>query len=219
MPVKTNKTVPGVERLDDFSASTLHPEWEWNHSPDSEYFELRTDGLILKTASVVGDLFNARNTLTHRITGPRSVATWHLNITGLTQGDRAGAAIFRDESAYIGVHKDTNGTQIVFVNEINMNQQWQTVNRGTVAATGPSIDAHEIWLRVDADMTPAFGLSPVREAHFYYSLDGENWKQLGTFVLHNRWQWFTGFRFAVFNFATAELGGQITVKSFKNALT
>ncbi|KAF5532860.1 xylosidase glycosyl hydrolase [Fusarium mexicanum] len=165
MPVKTNKTVPGVERLDDFSASTLHPEWEWNHSPDSEYFVLGLDGLALKTASVVGDFLNAQNTLTHRITGPRSVATWHLNISGLTQGDRAGAAIFRDESAYIGVHKDTNGTKVVFVNEINMNQQWQTVSRGTVAVPSPSIDAHEIWLRVDVDVAPAFGLSPVAMVH------------------------------------------------------
>ncbi|KAF4502421.1 glycosyl hydrolase family 43 [Fusarium agapanthi] len=218
MPVKTNKTVTGVERLNDFSASTLHPEWEWNHSPDSEYFVLGSGGLTLKTASIVGDLFNARNTLTHRITGPRSVATWHLNISGLTQGDRAGAAIFRDESAYIGVHKDTNGTKVVFFNEINMNQQWQTVSRGAISLSGPSIDADEIWLRADVDVTPAFGLSPVREAHFYYSLDGENWKQLGRFVLHNRWQWFTGFRFAVFNFATVKLGGQITIKIFQNAL-
>ncbi|KAL2211730.1 Arabinanase/levansucrase/invertase [Sarocladium strictum] len=219
MPVKTDKTVPGVERIDDFSGSTLHPEWEWNHSPDPDYFELASGGLVLKTANVVEDLFNARNTLTHRITGPRSLATWHLDISGMTEGDRAGAAIFRDESAYIGVHKDSNGTRIVFVDEINLDSDYKTISRGTVAETGPSVKCNkEVWFRVDADVTPAFGLAPVREAHFYFSLDGETWEQLGTFVLHNRWQWFTGFRFAAFNFATEELGGEVVVKSFEHSL-
>jgi hypothetical protein len=94
------------------------------------------------------------------------------------------------------------------MNEINMKQQWQTVSRGAVAVTGPLIDAHEIWIRVDADVTPAFGLSPVGVAHFYYSLHGENWEKLGTFVLYNRRQRLTRFHYAGFNFTTGKLGGQ-----------
>jgi hypothetical protein len=100
-----------------------------------------------------------------------------------------------------------------------MKQQWQTVSRGAVAVTGPFIDAHEIRLRVDADVTPPFGLSPMREAHFYNRLHGENWEKLGTFVLHNRRQWLTGFHYAIFNFTTVKLDGKIIVKSFQNALT
>lgn len=218
MPVDTDKTVPGVERVDDFSGPKLHPEWEWNHSPDPDYFELTSDGLVLEAASVVEDLFNARNTLTHRITGPRSVATWHLDVSGMLEGDRAGAAIFRDESAYIGVHNSKCGSRLVFVNDINMNLDWETVSRGNITERGPLVTNGDIWLRVDADVTPAFRLDPVREAGFSYSLDGQTWEQLGSLVLHNRWEWFSGFRFAVFNFATAELGGSITVKSFENSV-
>lgn len=105
----------------------------------------------------------------------------------------------------------------VFVNEINMKQQWQTVSRGAIAVAGPFIDAHEIWLRVDADVTPAFVLSLMREAHFYYSLHGENWEKLGTFILHSRRQWITGFHYAISNLATVKLGGQTIVKCFQNA--
>jgi hypothetical protein len=31
----------------------------------------------------------------------------------------------------------------------------------------------------------------------------------------NTWQFFTGYRFGVFNFATTKLGGEVTVKSFE----
>ncbi|KEY74679.1 hypothetical protein S7711_05432 [Stachybotrys chartarum IBT 7711] len=218
VPVSTNKTVPGVERSDDFSAPTLNPEWEWNHSPDPEYFELSGDGLVLRTASVVQDLYNARNTLTHRITAPRSLATWHLDISAMADGDRAGAAIFRDESAYIGVHKMGDAAQLVFVDGIDMNSSWATISTGTVEATGPVVEGAAVWLRVDADVEPAFGLTPSRVTSFSYSLDGETWEPLGSTVVHNRWQFFSGFRFAVFNFATVELGGQVTVRNFQTEL-
>ena len=67
-----------------------------------------------------------------------------------------------------------------------------------------------------ADVTPAFGLAPVRRARFSYSLDaGATWEALGEFTLQNSWQYFTGYRFAAFNYATQALGGKITLKSFE----
>ncbi|KAH6949541.1 hypothetical protein DER45DRAFT_620112 [Fusarium avenaceum] len=93
-----------------------------------------------------------------------------------------------------------------------MKQQWQTISRGAVAVTGPFIDAHEIWLRVDADVTPAFGLSLMREAHLYRNFHGENWEKLDVCTPHRR-QWLTGFHYAIFNFATVKLGGRIPRKA------
>jgi beta-xylosidase len=217
-PVTTDQTVPGVERTDNFTAPTLHPEWEWNHSPDANSFELTSTGLVLRTASTVTDLYNARNTLTHRITAPRSLATWHLDISGMTDGDRAGAAILRDESTYIGIHKDGDKAQLVFVDNINMDSSWNTVSTGSVEGTGPTVTDPEIWLRVDADVTPAFGQQPTRVVVFSYSLDGQTWEQLGSTVVHNRWEFFSGFRFALFNFATSALGGSVVVKNFETML-
>jgi len=220
MPVQTSKTVPKPTGQDSFTGTSLSAEWEWNHNPDTTKFSLLggSGGIRLQTASVTNDLYAARNTLTHRILGPKSSGTFRIDISKMADGDHAGAVLFRDISAYIGIHKSGSTAQLVMVNKVDLNSDWTTKSTGTVAATGPSISASstDLWLRVKADITPAFsGTSVSRTATFWYSTDGTNFTQLGgAFSLTNTWQFFTGYRFGVFNFATKALGGSVTVKSF-----
>ncbi|KAJ3056984.1 hypothetical protein HK097_001928 [Rhizophlyctis rosea] len=87
---------------DRFSGTALSHQWEWNHNPDTTAFTVN-NGLTLRTASITNDLYGARNTLTHRILGPTSSATIYLNIANMRDGDRAGLALLRDTSAWIGV--------------------------------------------------------------------------------------------------------------------
>ncbi|KAI6405343.1 hypothetical protein MCOR24_007887 [Pyricularia oryzae] len=219
MPVRTSKTVPGPRGVDLFTGSALGPRWEWNHNPDASKFRLAggSGGLVLQTATVTDDLFNARNTLTHRITGPRTTATLQLDISQMRDGDRAGLAMFRDKAGYIGVHRANGNAQLVRLNGVNLGSGWVTESKGSVVATGPNVTGGKVWLRVDADITPAFGLQPVRQANFSYSTDGNTFTNLGpSFTMINEWNFFTGYRFGVFNFATQALGGQVTVKGFAN---
>jgi beta-xylosidase len=162
------------------------------------------------------DLFTARNTLTRRIIGPKSSATFRLDVSKLADGDRAGAVLFRDAAAYIGVHKSGNNAQLVMVNNLNLDSSWNTKSTGTVAATGPTLAAGstDVWFRIQADITPAFGTSTARQTTFWYSTDGSKFTQLGGgFGMSNAWEFFTGYRFGVFNFATKALGGEAVVKS------
>jgi len=213
MPVQTTKTVPPPTGTDNMT--TVGHEWEWNHNPDTTKFHASPDGLVLQTATVTDDLFMARNTITRRILGPKSVATYHVDISKMADGDRAGAAIFRDRTAYIGVHKTAAAATLVAVNGVNLTPSWTTQSKGAVAATGPAVTAPTVWLRITADVTPAMGQQPQRQATFDYSLDGASWTALGpAFTMINDWHYFTGFRFAAFNFATKALGGAVTLKSF-----
>jgi len=220
MPVQTNKTVASPVGTDEFKGMYLSHEWEWNHNPDSTgwYLAGGTDGgLGLRTADMTTDLFAARNTLTHRIIGPKSSGTFRLNISKMKDGDRAGAVLFRDRAAYIGIHKDGDTSTIVMVNSLTLSESnWQTASKGTVAARGPTITGgSEIWLRIQADITPAFGMSQERTTTFSYSTDGTKFTSLGpAFSMSNSWRYFTGYRFGVFNFATKALGGEVLVKSF-----
>ena len=59
---------------DTFAGTRLGHRWEWNHNPDNSKWAVN-NGLNLQTATVTGDLYKARNTLTHRIQGPTSTAT------------------------------------------------------------------------------------------------------------------------------------------------
>src|SRR4029078_157088 len=88
------------------------PRWEWNHNPDTTKFSVGS-GLRLQAATVTNDLYSARNTLPHRIQGPSSTATIELDYSTMRDGDRAGLALLRQASAWIGIKRDNGATRVV----------------------------------------------------------------------------------------------------------
>ncbi|TDD02871.1 glycoside hydrolase, partial [Nonomuraea deserti] len=207
--IQTSRTVASMIGPDTFASGGLGHRWEWNHNPDTSRFSTG-NGLRLQTATVTGDLYNARNTLTHRIQGPSSTATIELDYSQMTNGDRAGLAMLRDQSAWIGVKRDNGVNRVVMTNGLTMNSSWQTTGTGAEAASA-NVSGGRIWLRVNADIRPGSG----RQARFSYSTDGSTFVSLGpAFTLNNAWQFFMGYRFGIFNYATQSLGGAVTVRRF-----
>ncbi|WP_406674948.1 RICIN domain-containing protein [Nonomuraea sp. N2-4H] len=207
--IQTSKTVASMIGSDTFTSSSLGHRWEWNHNPDTSRFSTG-NGLRLQTATVTDDLYNARNTLTHRIQGPESTATIELDYSRMADGDRAGLAMLRDQSAWIGVKRDNGTTRVVMTDGLTMNSSWQTTGTGTEVASA-NVSGGRIWLRVSADVRPGSG----RQARFSYSTDGSTFVSLGrAFTLNNAWQFFMGYRFGIFNYATRSLGGEVTVSRF-----
>jgi beta-xylosidase len=193
---------------DAFTGEKLSPQWEWNHNPDNANWSLG-DGVTLTTASLTNDLYAAKNTLTHRILGPRSTATIRLNISSMASGDRAGLALLRHYSAWIGVVNDGSTTRIAVTTGLELDSEWNTVSTGTEVATADYLNS-EVWLRVEADISPGAG-----SGQFSYSGDGTTFTALGgAYSLNNRWEFFMGYRFGIFNYATTELGGSVVLKSF-----
>ena len=194
---------------DNFTGSTLGPQWEWNHNPDNTKWSAGS-GLTLQTATVTTDLYNARNTLSHRILGPTSTATIQLDYSTMHDGDRAGLAMLRNSSAWIGIKRDSGTTRLVFQNSITMDGSWNTTNTGSESAS-MNVSGGRIWLRINADIHPGTG----KQAKFSYSTDGVNFTSFGpAFTMDNSWNFFMGYRYAIFNYATASLGGSVKVNSF-----
>lgn len=194
---------------DTFAGTALGPQWEWNHDPDTSRYAVN-NGLTLQTATVTGDLYAARNTLTHRIQGPTSTATIELDHGAMRDGDRAGLAMLRQSSAWVGVKRDNGTPRVVMTNGLAMDGNWNTTNTGAEAASA-AITGSRIWLRVNADIRPGSG----RQARFSYSTDGTTFTPLGSaLTLNNTWQFFMGYRFGIFNYATQSLGGAVTVRRF-----
>ncbi|WP_049575229.1 glycoside hydrolase 43 family protein [Streptomyces sp. SBT349] len=206
------RPVAPMTGVDTFPGPALAPKWEWNHNPDTGRFSVG-DGLTLRTATVTYDLYSARNTLTHRIQGPTSTATIELEHGGMADGDRAGLAMLRDSSAWIGLKRDGGATRVVRVDGITMDGDWNTADTGAEVA-GAAVSGGRIWLRVAADIRPGSG----RQARFSYSTDGTTFTGLGpAFTLKNAWQFFMGYRYGIFNYATRALGGAVTVRRFELA--
>ena len=196
----------GVEA---FEGTALGQEWEWNHNPDNSKWSLE-HGLSLKTATITNDLYMARNTLTHRILGPKSTATIALDYSRMKEGDHAGLALLRNSSSWIGIERTDRSFKVAMKSGLTMDRTWKTTAVGTELASVP-VTGGRIWLRVSADVRPG----PGRTATYSYSTDGENFIALGTpFVLNSDWMFFMGYRYAIFNYATQSLGGEVRVSSF-----
>lgn len=220
-PVKTEKTVAPLTGVDMFQGMQLSPHWEWNHNPDNSKWSL-SGGLTLSTATVTTDLFSARNTLTRRILGPQSSGTFHLDISSMTDGDRVGAVLFRDWSAYIGVWREGSTSRLVVVDGLRLdrNNGWATSSNGSVVASVSDLKGvTDIYLRITADIRPGGGLGvggTLRNASFSWSRDGVTFAPLGPQVqMNNDYYFFMGPRFGVFNHATKALGGRVKVRSFE----
>lgn len=201
--------VPGVTGTDKFEGPMLNPQWEWNHNPVKSAFSFADDGgLVLDTATVTKDLFHAQNTLTHRILGPASAAIIELDVKDMRAGDRAGLALFRDNMAYIS-YQDS---KISLWRNLSLDADWNTLSTGFVEqSVDVPEDQHSIWFKLHANIAPESN----KKGTFYYSTDGNDFKQLGTpYVMNTTYYFFIGYRWGIFNFATEELGGRVTVESF-----
>lgn len=198
---------------DTFQGSSLGPPWEWNQNPDTTKFSVN-NSLTLQTATVTDDLFHARNTLTHRPNGPTPVGTVAINFANMADGDICGLAAFRDGTSWIGVQRNGSSYQIQMrFNATQDQSSWATISTGTVADTAPVAET-KVWFRVTMDSTPESD----KLSHYYYSTDGTNFTQLGpSYPLNTDYQYFMGYRFAIFNFATKALGGSVQVTSFTSA--
>ncbi|WP_031030727.1 glycoside hydrolase 43 family protein [Streptomyces sp. NRRL WC-3725] len=204
------RQVTPMTGVDTFDGTTLKPRWEWNHNPDDTKWSVG-NGLTLRTATVTNDLYWARNTLTHRIQGPTSTATVQLDHSAMRDGDRAGLALLRDSSAWIGVKRDGGVPRVVMVTGLTMDTDWNTTGTGYEVASAP-VSGGRVWLRATADIRPG---AP-RPGTFSYSTDGTTFTRLGpAFSMGNDWRFFMGYRFALFNHATQALGGAVRVTRFE----
>jgi beta-xylosidase len=207
------RAVKGPTGVDTFQAKPLAHDWEWNHNPDDTKWSAGS-GLTLQTATVTNDLYRARNTLTRRILGPTSTATIVLDHSGMKDGDRAGLAIFRHTTAWIGVRRDSGTTRVSMVNGLALSKSgWNTTSTGSEVASA-AITGDKIWLRAAADIHPGTG----KQVKFSYSTDGTTFTPFGAaFTMDNSWEFFMGYRYAIFNYATQALGGTVKVQSFELA--
>ncbi|KIY70180.1 glycoside hydrolase family 43 protein [Cylindrobasidium torrendii FP15055 ss-10] len=196
--------------VDAFDGPDLGPKWEWNHNPDTSKFTVDA-GLTLQAATITDDLFAARNTLTHRILGPKSSGTIELRYGSMADGDIAGLSLFRDKAAYVGVKRTGQTFQVVYVDglEQDSDNSWATINKGTQQAAA-DLSGDSVQLRLTADIAP----NGTHLGQFAYSTNGEDFTQIGESTMTTEWEYFMGYRFGIFNFATVALGGSVLVPSF-----
>lgn len=189
---------PLFERDDDFSGASLKPVWQWNHVPVEANWSLaaRPGHLRLSTLPAT-DFLAARNSLTQRAVGPRSIPTAVLDTGGLRDGDRAGLALLGIPYRTIGVRRDGVRTAIEWFDQ----QSGKSVR---VPFTGK-----RVWLRAECDYLS-------ERATFSYSLDGRTFATIGDPVtMVFQLKTFQGIRYTLYAFnAKGVAGGHADFDAF-----
>ena len=170
-------------RCDDFNEKTLGRVWQWNHNPDDRKWSLKNGRLRLQSMPAE-QLMWARNTLTQRVIGPKSITTVELYVKGMKEGDVSGLGNINVPCSWIGiVKKDGQLTLRCFEQLTN-----DTIDMPIALPKG------KIWLR-------SIGEYDDNQAQYAYSVDGENFHTMGRMMpLSYQLISFQGSRHALFAF-------------------
>lgn len=152
---------------DEFDSAELHPQWVWNHAPDSSKWSLteRPGYLRLYASSTNGKgFFKAPNTVNQRyMRSDSAVVTVKMEVAGMADGQKAGLAHFNGGKnyAFIAVAKQHNECRL----EFEMDGQ-------CVSAEVLPFNQSVLFLRTSMGIADNAG--------FEYSLDGMTYHRLGS---------------------------------------
>ncbi|QHT55600.1 glycosyl hydrolase 43 family protein [Cellulomonas sp. H30R-01] len=189
-----------------WNGSNLGLTWQWNHNPDHRFWSLtdRPGHLRLTTGSIASGILDARNTLTQRTVGPASAAAISLDVSAMVDGDVAGLSAYQQKYGYVGVEMADGERRLVM-------RRADRQGRVAFTSTPVPLTAGTVLLRADVDFRDA-----ADRASFAYSLDGAAWTPIGDdLAMEYSLDHFTGYRFAIFCYATAETGGHVDVDWFR----
>ena len=224
-PYKSGQPEKDIVCSDDFSNTKLGLHWQWNHNPIDNAWSLteRPGFLRLKTNRVVPNLYLAPNTITQRMYGPTCSGIVCLDFSKMKDGDCAGFSAFNGDSGVLTLKKTGKTVNLEMSEQkVSLSDREKAVTNvddkmiESVSLTKLAPKATKIWLRIDGDFRPGQrGGSDA--ANFYYSLDGQEWTQIGTKnyrMIFDYRRFFMGSKFAIFNYATKKPGGWVDVDSF-----
>lgn len=201
LDLPANKSlIPGIVNSDEFTRKKGDPAlplvWQWNHNADNRLWSVtaRKGYLRLTTGRIDTSFLLARNTLTQRTIGPVCSGSISLDVSNMKDGDFAGLGLLQKNYGLVGVRIEGDKKLIVMINASNGNP--------IEAATVP-LNQKTVFLKAECDFTNRKDL-----ANFLYSLDGKTWKPIGTQLkMTYTLPHFMGYRFALLNYATKNIGG------------
>ena len=200
--------IPNIVASDEFERKKndhkLPLVWQWNHNPVDSLRSLsdRKGFLRLTTGRTDKTLVDTRNTLTQRTIGPVCQGVTSIDVTHMKDGDNAGLALLQKNYGWVGVTREKGKKKIVMV--LGNDEGENTVEE-------LPLDQKKLYLKASCDFT-----DKKDEAQFYYSLDGKNWKRIGSKLkMSYTLPHFMGYRFGLFNYAITQTGGFVDFDYFR----
>ena len=157
---QTERRAP-YDRSDDFNGKTLKPVWQWNHNPEDKLWSLKGGKLRIQSQPSE-QLMWARNTLTQRVIGPKSIATVELSTKGMKDGDVCGLGNINVPCSWIGIVKAGKTLTL---------RCFEQMTNDTASVPVDLVNG-KIFLRMIGDYDN-------NQAQYAYSTDGETFQTIG----------------------------------------
>ncbi|MBR0273831.1 MAG: glycoside hydrolase 43 family protein [Bacteroidaceae bacterium] len=192
-------------RSETFDGKQLGRVWQWNHNPDDKMWSLKKGRLRIQSTPAE-QLMWARNTLTQRVIGPKSITTVELYVDGLKDGDVAGLGNINIPCSWIGVSLSPAPSRRGGYTYVL--RCFEQLTNDTVSVPVGLPDG-KIFLRCIGDYDND-------QAQYAYSLDGKEFKTLGRMMpLSYQLITFQGSRHALFAFnKNGQKGGYAEFDNF-----
>ncbi len=191
------------EEFDSFGMKSF---WQWNHQPEISLVKQDTKKreLLISTDRICDKFDQAINTLTQRMTLPRSRASVIVNTEKLKDGDRAGLGVLCEEYCYLAIEKQNGENVLLLVSKENGEE--------VVKVREPLGNDKAFAFRIDANTFAPVGNTTV----FWRRLSEKEFRPLPfskslQFTLAH----FVGCRFALFMLSTKKTGGTAAFSEFK----
>ena len=157
----------------------------------------RPGWLRLTTGQLAERIADARNTLTQRTVTPGCYSETKLDASAMKPGDHAGLCAFQSNFCALEVQVADDGAKSLVA-----------IDRNGEILRVP-MAGETVCLRLDYDFN-------VDKAKMSYSFDGSAWTPVD-YELQMRYtlDYFTGYRSALYNYATKELGGAADFDYFR----
>jgi beta-xylosidase len=178
-----------IQTSDEFNSPRLSLQWQWNHNPVNDSWSLKSPkGYLALTALMAVDNKHARNTITQKLMGKQGTITTLLDVSQMQTDQKAGLCLLGNYIHEVGVVKIDTSLYLYADNNGRFEQ-------------GIALNQSKIYLRVSVDI---YHKSTVLQ----YSLDGENFNQLGEACELADYNYWKAVRPGLFSYNTNQNGGK-----------
>lgn len=192
------KPYAAYQRNENFNGKTLGRIWQWNHNPDDKKWSIKGGKLQLK-ALPSDQLMWARNSLTQRVVGPRSIYTVELSTSKMKDGDVAGIGNINVPCSWLGVVKEGTKMKLRCFEQLSND----TIDYDALNIMGGNGKMNKLYLRMVGDWDNNI-------MHYAVSGDGINFQQVGhKMKLSYQLVTFQGSRVSLFAFNKNKVEGGI----------
>jgi len=191
----------------------LKKQWQWNHRPDNDLWEIVPEGLKITTGKLCANVTHAKNTLTQRCMYPKCEAEVTVDTTELKEGDVAGICLLQGLYGLVGITKETGDYFLVKIVKGSENYKGRFDEKDYFPGTLVEkirLDGPKLTLCLKANFEDLQD-----KLDFFYEKQGRFIKVGQSHTMRFGLDHFCGARFGLFVYSTKKSGGSCLFSNFE----